>query len=59
MGSYDLSRFLKAQRGAYESALREITNGQKAGHWMWYILPQIDGLGLSAMSRKYGLAGVG
>ena len=53
MGSYDLSRFLKAQRGAYESALQEITNGQKAGHWM------CDGLGMSAMSRKCGLAGVG
>lgn len=59
MDAHNLSRFEEAQRGAYESALREITNGRKTTHWMWFIFPQIAGLGQSTMSRKYGIAGLG
>ena len=42
-----LERFLKAQKGTYEIALNEIKNGQKRSHWMWYVFPQIKGLGYS------------
>ena len=52
---YDLERFVTAQRDDYELALFEITNGRKRSHWMWYIFPQIGGLGSSAMSRRYSI----
>ena len=54
-GSYDLERFVLAQEGDYETALREITAGRKRSHWMWYIFPQIDGLGFSEMARHYAI----
>jgi uncharacterized protein (DUF1810 family) len=44
---HDLNRFLLAQQDDYERALAEIKNGRKRTHWMWYIFPQIDGLGLA------------
>lgn len=44
---YDLDRFLKAQNRDYETALSEIKEGHKYSHWIWYIFPQIKGLGLS------------
>ena len=56
---YDLSRFLEAQKNAYDTALREIKAGQKRSHWMWYIFPQIQGLGYSAMARHYAIRGLG
>ena len=52
---HDLNRFLLAQQHDYERALEEIKNGRKRTHWMWYIFPQIDGLGSSAMARRYGI----
>ena len=52
---FDLERFLSAQRGAYDDALREITGGKKRTHWMWFVFPQIDGLGHSAMARRYAI----
>jgi uncharacterized protein (DUF1810 family) len=52
----DLDRFVKAQSGDYASALAELRRGQKTGHWIWYILPQLVGLGHSEMSRIYGIA---
>jgi uncharacterized protein (DUF1810 family) len=52
---YGLARFVRAQEGAYERALAEIRQGRKRSHWMWYIFPQIDGLGLSAMSQRYAI----
>jgi uncharacterized protein (DUF1810 family) len=52
---YDLERFVTAQRDDYELALFEITNGRKRSHWMWYIFPQIGGLGSSAVSRRYAI----
>ena len=52
---FDLSRFLKAQQGVYEQALEELRRGQKESHWMWFIFPQIDGLGSSATARHYAI----
>ena len=52
---YDLRRFLQAQEGDYEQALSEIHGGRKHTHWMWYIFPQIDGLGFSSTSKFYAI----
>jgi uncharacterized protein (DUF1810 family) len=51
----NLSRFLEAQAGDYKTALKEVRNGKKTGHWMWYIFPQISGLGFSETSRLYAI----
>lgn len=51
----DLTRFVLAQEADYETALSEIRNGRKRSHWMWYIFPQYEGLGSSAMSRRYAI----
>lgn len=50
-----LDRFIKAQENNYLVALNEIKNGRKQSHWMWYIFPQIKGLGMSETSRYYGI----
>ena len=47
--------FLKAQEGSYEAELSEIKRGCKTGHWMWFMFPQIQGLGSSATAQKYAL----
>lgn len=52
---YDLQRFVEAQEGSYAQALAELLAGRKRTHWIWYILPQIEGLGTSAMSRRYAI----
>ena len=52
---FDLGRFVLAQADDYEQALAEIKGGRKRTHWMWYIFPQIDGLGSSSMSRRYAI----
>jgi uncharacterized protein (DUF1810 family) len=52
---YDLDRFLQAQREIYAIALREIRSGRKQSHWMWFIFPQIDGLGSSPTARRYAI----
>ena len=52
---YNLSRFVNAQADDYETALDEISNGQKQSHWMWYIFPQFHGLGFSPSSRLYAI----
>ena len=54
--SYDLERFVKAQETVYAQALKEIREGQKQGQWMWYIFPQIKGLGHSYNSEFYGIS---
>jgi uncharacterized protein (DUF1810 family) len=51
----DLTRFITAQTTDYEVALAEIKKGRKTSHWMWYIFPQIEGLGLSDTSRFYSI----
>ena len=53
--SYDLERFVRAQIGSYETALWEIRRGRKCSHWMWYIFPQIAGLGMSSTAQYYAI----
>lgn len=55
--TYDLERFITAQdRGVYEQALSEMKSGKKVFHWMWFIFPQIKGLGSSAKNRYYSIS---
>jgi len=56
---YDLARFVRAQERDYEKALSEIRDGRKRSHWMWYIFPQFDGLGVSSTSIHYAIKSVG
>ena len=51
----DLSRFTEAQKRAYQTALREIQSGRKVSHWMWYVFPQLHGLGKSSTSQYYAI----
>ena len=53
--TYDLKRFLIAQEGVYERALAELKGGQKRTHWIWFIFPQIDGLGYSPTAKRYSI----
>ena len=55
---HNLNRFVQAQEDDYEQALAEIRSGRKRSHWMWYIFPQIDGLGFSSTSRRYSIKSV-
>ena len=57
MENYNLQRFLDAQQGDYEHALAEVRNGRKYSHWIWYIFPQLKGLGMSYNSQYYGISG--
>lgn len=50
-----LDRFVRAQVNDYDTALHEILSGRKRSHWMWYIFPQLRGLGHSSMAQYYGL----
>ena len=52
----DLNRFISAQERSYDAALRAINSGHKAPHWLWYIFPQIAGLGFSSTARFYALS---
>lgn len=54
---FNLQRFLDAQRGQYADARAELGRGIKQGHWMWFIFPQLKGLGLSQASLFYGISG--
>jgi uncharacterized protein (DUF1810 family) len=51
----NLKRFIESQERDYDTALAEIKNGRKRGHWMWYIFPQIAGLGVTDISRYYAI----
>ena len=55
---FDLERFVLAQDagGTYHRAVEELRNGLKQGHWMWFVFPQVAGLGQSPTSRKYAIA---
>jgi len=55
---YDLNRFVRAQEGDYEQARSEIQRGEKRTHWMWYIFPQIDGLGFSSTAKHYAIKSI-
>ena len=52
---FHLVRFIDAQAGVYAGALNEIRRGRKQSHWMWFIFPQFDGLGMSAMANRYAI----
>jgi uncharacterized protein (DUF1810 family) len=52
----DLSRFVEAQATTYQTALAELRRGRKASHWMWFVFPQIQGLGSSSTARFYAIA---
>jgi uncharacterized protein (DUF1810 family) len=55
---FDLQRFVRAQDegGTYQKALAELRGGSKVSHWMWFVFPQIAGLGQSAISRRYAIS---
>lgn len=55
---FDPERFVQAQRGVYDTALQELRAGRKRSHWIWFIFPQVAGLGMSATSRRYSLTGL-
>lgn len=54
--SYDLQRFVDAQSPVYAAARDELANGRKRSHWMWFVFPQIHGLGSSAMAQRYSIS---
>jgi len=53
--NYNLERFIEAQQNDYTTALSEIKSGKKRSHWMWYIFPQVLGLGFTSVSMQYGI----
>jgi diguanylate cyclase (GGDEF)-like protein len=55
---FDLERFVAAQVGVYEDAVTELRRGRKRSHWMWYVFPQLRGLGQSSTSYRYGITGI-
>jgi uncharacterized protein (DUF1810 family) len=56
--SFDLNRFLEAQESIYGTALAELKNGRKLSHWMWFVFPQIDGLGNSPTAKRYAIKSI-
>ena len=58
--TYNLKRFITAQDNydTYKKVVKELSNGRKESHWMWYIFPQIKGLGMSSISQMYGIASI-
>lgn len=57
MSEFDLERFVDAQARIYEQALEELRAGRKESHWMWFVFPQLAGLGRSRMAQFYGIKG--
>ncbi len=55
MDTDNLARFVSAQADSYSQVVRELRDGQKRTHWMWFVFPQFDGLGMSATSRHYAI----
>jgi uncharacterized protein (DUF1810 family) len=55
---YQLERFVAAQEGVYQQAVNELSAGRKRSHWMWFIFPQLAGLGSSAMAQHYAISGL-
>jgi uncharacterized protein (DUF1810 family) len=56
---FDLQRFVDAQDGTFAAALAELSSGAKQGHWMWFIFPQLAGLGQSSTAQYYSIASLG
>ena len=55
---FDLERFVQAQAPSYASALAELRAGDKRSHWMWFVFPQVVGLGSSPMAQRFGITGL-
>ncbi|SRR5690606_28725829 len=55
---FDLERFVQAQAGTFDAALEELRAGAKRSHWMWFVFPQLQGLGASGMARRYAISGL-
>ncbi|WP_085674589.1 MULTISPECIES: DUF1810 domain-containing protein [unclassified Pseudomonas] len=55
---YELERFVDAQDRVYDQVMQELQAGRKRSHWMWYVFPQLDGLGHSIMAERYALSGI-
>lgn len=55
MDPFDLSRFVQAQQQTYDQALSELQRGRKQSHWMWYVFPQLDGLGFSPITKRFSI----
>ena len=55
---FDLARFIKAQAAVYPTVLEELSRGAKSSHWIWFIFPQLRGLGRSETARRFGLASI-
>jgi len=55
MGAADLERFVGAQEGVHPVALAELRRGRKQSHWIWFVFPQLAGLGVSAMAQRYAI----
>jgi uncharacterized protein (DUF1810 family) len=53
---FNLNRFVEAQNPVYDQVCKELRNGRKTSHWMWFIFPQIAGLGFSSMSRRFSIS---
>jgi Uncharacterized conserved protein len=53
-----LSRFIEAQQGVYEQALDELRKGKKRSHWMWFVFPQLAGIGRSALAERYAISNI-
>lgn len=56
---FGLGRFVEAQAGIYDGVCEELRGGEKRSHWMWFIFPQVQGLGRSAMAEKFAIASLG
>ncbi len=54
--TYDLERFVEEQEHVYDGVMRELRRGSKTGHWIWFIFPQVAGLGSSPMSQRFAIA---
>lgn len=55
---FNLARFMEAQQTSYADALAELRSGRKTTHWIWFVFPQLKGLGASSTSERYGLSGL-
>jgi uncharacterized protein (DUF1810 family) len=53
---FDLQRFVDAQEPVYDTVLEELRDGRKRSHWIWFVFPQLSGLGTSAMAERYGIS---
>lgn len=54
---FELARFVSAQQDSFDRALSEVKRGRKSSHWMWYVFPQLRGLGHSSTAQRYGITG--